>query len=137
MFSLRQIILHTEYGCGKNCKVIQSLGDLVNSDCKLALSLLENLDRFLLLDKVDRVCSLIASRDWLRCPLSFVSLWQLLGPGFKFSLKLRNHLQYFPFSNAAELDCRVKIIEAVLQSQEADDSVRFWKEMFLERIEDK
>ena len=79
---------------------------------------------------------MIVNQDWIRCPSSFVSLWHSISPDFEFSLKLRNHLQYFPFSNAAQLNCRVKVVEAVLQSQAAEESVRFWKEMFLQRIED-
>ena len=110
----------------------------MNSD-RMAFSLLESLDRFLIpLEKLEGISNLIASQYWSSWPHNFVALWSLsLDSGFPFIAKLRNHLQYFPFSNAADFDSRFKIIDTVLQTDTADEAVNHWKKMFLSRIEDR
>ncbi len=108
----------------------------MNSD-RLALSLLESLDRFLLLEQLEGISNLIASQDWISSPNNFIALWTSLDSGFAFLAKLKNHLQYFPFSNAADFDSRFQLIDAILQTETADETIGIWKKMFLSRIEDK
>lgn len=102
-----------------------------------ALRLLESLDRFLLLEQLDGISNFIASQDWGSSPNNFIALWTSLDSGFPFVTKLRNHLQYFPFSNAADFDSRFKLIDTVLRMETADEAIGVWKKMFLSRIEDK
>ncbi len=133
-----QVILHVIYGCGCQCNIIRSVERLVNCD-RLALSLLESFDRFLIpLEKLEGISNLIASQDWSSSPDNFIALWTSLDSGFSFVTKLRNHMQYFPFSNAADFDSRFKIIDAVLRRTDtADEAIGNWKKMFLSRIEDR
>ena len=126
------MILHLIYGCGCQCGVIRSVDRLVTSS-RSAANLLQSLDHFLLLEYIDGMSNLIGSQDWSSSPPSFISLLSALGQ-FPFSVKLRNHLRFFPFSNSTDLTSRVQVVESLLHTDSADDYINDWKTMFHSRF---
>ena len=98
-----------------------------------AANLLQSLDQFLLLEYIDGMSNLIASQDWSSYPARFISLLSALGQ-FPFSVKLRNHLRFFPFSDAADLAVRFQIVERLLKTDVADEYVDDWKQMFHSKL---
>ena len=131
-FGFYQVILHSIYGCGSQCGVIRSVDRLVTSS-RSAANLLQSLDQFLLLEYIDGMSNLIASQDWSSYPARFISLLSALGQ-FPFSVKLRNHLRFFPFSDAADLAVRFQIVERLLKTDVADEYVDDWKQMFHSKL---
>ena len=131
-FGFYQVILHSIYGCGSQCGVIRSVDRLVTSS-RSAANLLQSLDQFLLLEYIDGMSNLIASQDWSSYPARFISLLSALDR-FPFSVKLRNHLLFFPFSDAADLAVRFQIVECLLETDIADEYVDEWKQMFHSKL---
>ena len=87
-----------------------------------------------MLDYLDAINNLIGSQDWSSYPATFISLLTSLGQ-FPFSVKLRNHLQFFPFSNLTDLTARVDIVESLLKTDSAEEYINDWKQMFHSRVD--
>lgn len=145
-----KVILHIAYGCGCQCASIRNLETIIKADGKAAISLLESLDQFLMMEKLESVSSFIAhGQDWGAHPEAFVSLWTSLWSDngsesmddFSFNSKLRNHLRILPFvsfSSGMDLAARVRVVDALLLERNAaaaNEVISGWKLMFLARLD--